>query len=382
MKFYLHAYTPGPGGMLEHITRALRDLGHDAAQLPKNTVLSPEQIDSITGCDLLVLGGPDSDPPGGDYIRSQLRLIEKAISLGIKIVVIEDVPGSSGRPKIKSYAPDIECVLRSAGGEQSGADVHDFGYSYSTYIGPPPHWKATRDASMAASREDVRVRLRKSGISGDEPIAANDVVIFFSGIKHPPLINRILRGLVDAGRQVAGSHFVLYFREHPAEKPKEPSESASRKDREQYKYSLAIYNDTIEKRHEIMKGAPWVVYDPTGKITQAEAIKASDLFIATSGATDSLVVAHEDVGIVAGYYTDADVRKNLIDSGIKDGYWPPAELGGVYKFGPNNFEEAIRLLLSEEGKEAVRAKQRQNFPAPTTWDTAPKIATFLESLVK
>jgi len=356
MKILFYAYTPGPAGCLELISKALAAAGHIATQAPRGAPISEIHLTDARVSDAIVIGGPDSM-----YIESHLELAKAASRHNVPLIVIEDVPGTSMRPQFRPFAEKVVCVLIA--NPSMEAEVRAFGYSDVRYIGPPPHWGKTRDDIHKADKQKVRAAYRKRLANGQlYPLAEGDIVIGYSGIKQHAINRTILEGLVAAGAD-GSSHRFLRFRPHPAE-PKD---------------AVAIH-----ERNKFLEVLPAIVVVEEGvKLSPAEEIVGADIPIFAVGATDSIVCSYPDVGIAAGYFYDADCTEYMIKQlGIEGGRWAPADLGGVKLInGPEEFSEALQFLLSTEGKRALRETQLKNFPAPPTWDTADFYASAVVDVV-
>ncbi len=350
MRFLLFAFTPGPDAMLKLIAAALNAILHKAVVLKTGAPIENDAVDRVDECDALVLGGPDSA-----YPEHQRRLVERALSLGKPIIILEDIPGSSRRPWFKEYAPRVRQVLLAMPGEQWKQQSSDHGYPEVLHVALPPHWGVAYEAMTSGmSKEALRRSFQKYRGNVSMPLAAEDRVVFFNGIKNHPINTTIIRLMREAGERVLEDRFVMGFRPHP----REPEDGAA-----------------VALREKLLQGV-WLL--ETGEATQPQIIKSVDIPVFTGGATDSIVAAY--ARLIPAHYVDGTVVEYMEhEGGHKDGKWFVAELGGVYPIrSQEQFEPALRVLLSPEGQEELHRTQEANFPPPfPSSETARAIAKHL-----
>jgi len=212
------------------------------------------------------------------------------------------------------------------------------------------------------SARNIRKKFTSDGsmmyVGGDE------IIILVQGQKDPLVNNTILSVVCTAGPRVLGdTHFVLGFRKHPGEKPETPEE-------------VEVFERALAKRTKLLEKV-WMLDD---ECTLSEAIASAGITIFHGGPNESIVGAYARKPIA--YYYDAGVRRYLLNNGFGDSWFVP-ELGGAYKIDePYEVEKCIRTLIYVDGRRALRALQEENFPLPETWDTAPLIVDFLETVAR
>jgi len=363
--------------MLKQIAEAVTLKGHIAFTAPFN---EPPPIEAFLGCDVLVLG------PSSRDIEGELSLLEACLAHRpeMQVYVVEDVPGGPmARPAfVKAGWPTkVAGLFLAMPQPQWRKMAKQLGYQKIEYVGPPPHWGPAYETMT--SGPNIRDRLYKNNGVRTEPIFLADEVFFFGGTKNSLVTNRVLGALKKAGMNFAGSKFVLGFKAHPGEQPKAPSPEASHDDWQAYRSALLYYEGMIDERYEILAGGIWNLDFSDAEVDSSVLLpalmKAVDVPILTSGATDSIVAAYARLS--AGWYFDANIREDLLRLGIPDGKWFVSELGGVHTIhSPESFEDAIHFLLSPEGKKSLRESQEANFPLPKDedWDTAPIIVRCIE----
>lgn len=344
MKIGFYAITVGPAAMLKLIADAAVARGHEVVIGERLKPVPDNQLPEFQQCDVVLIGTSSLG------IEEELKLVQ-TLPPTTKIVVVEDVPGSSLRPRAKEILDRVSMVIVAM--PQWVKTAEEFGYARACYLGPPAHWKTSYDAMTRGRNRRAEFRKRCPGL--EHPLAPDDVVFFYGGIKEHLLNNRILRVIAEAGQVLLGDRFVLCFKNHPGEP-----------------------NDLVAfaERTAILEGH-WVLAAWNG-LTLPEIVKSVDVPIFTSGATDSIVAAY--ARLPALYYTDELVREYRVSIGSPEGRWFVADLGGVMTInGPSMAEAAIRRFLSPEGKQYLRKKQETNFPLPESWDSAPRIIEFVES---
>jgi hypothetical protein len=302
--------------------------------------------------------------------ENELNLLQRLPN--VPVVVVEDVPGASLRPKAEGFFKKRSATALVALSQWRKFAL-DFGYDRVEYLGPPPHWGPSY--RIMTEGEDLRSQFRKRDRGITAPLGSEDEVIFFGGIKDSSIVNRVLRLMREAGIGDSDEP-ILGFKDHPGEEPKRPGENASKKEKDVFGTRYEKYIDAKEERDQILSGA--AMFD-SGKATLPQIIRGVDLTIFTGGSTDSIIAAYARLPIA--YFTDEEVVADYNLQVGRPGSWFVAELGGAYVFRPDNFVGGIQVLRTHEGRAALREMQKQNFPLPGDWDTASRIVRFLEEEV-
>lgn len=386
MHIGLFAYDVGPGAMLRMIAETAKKRGHTVTIAPPQRPAASENggeytllVPELASCDVLIIGGPASYQP-----EEEARLLK---SLPDKpFFVVEDMPGTSLRPKFPH-----ELVERSAGVflamPQWARQVEEAGYSQVEYIGPPPHWGSLFETITGPSIRDqlYKTMLTEDGGTHSEPVWSDDKILFFCGTKDSIVNNEVLARLCAAGKNLLRrEQFVLGFKPHPGERPKEPAQNASHEEWDVYWQRQSAYVHACDDRQKILSGAVWHLDFRTVRVRNdlllATLIKSVDVPVVTGGTTNSIAAAYARIAV--GYYDAGSVVEYNQKHGMSDGrLFFVAELGGVLVLDgreQGRFEEGIQSLLSEEGRAKLRETQEKNFPLPETWDTAPLIIERIE----
>lgn len=328
-----------------------------------------ERIAEFRTCDVVVVQIGSLQP------EQEIRLIE-ALD-GIPIILVEDVPGVALRPKAKHIAGQIAAVFTAMPLDNLGWQKHydDFGYGGRThYIGPPPHWGPSYELMLGSKLRLNLVKVRDGGIETD--LDTDDVLVFMGGNKTPAYNNAALRSLKAGTLKAVGDRAVICFKEHPGERPRNPGENAPDADRAKYVAMKATYDAMLEERHQLLQDV-WVC--KPGMASMPELIRVADVSILTGGQTDSIPAVY--ARLVSVTLMTPDMVTTLQELGLPNGEWPTSKVGASHEIkGPLQIADAISYVLSPEGKAALRTAQEEHFPIPTTWNTAPAIVEFLESL--
>jgi len=295
--------------------------------------------------------------------QEELGLAEGLFLRGIPVVIIEDVPGSSLRPKAKSFAPKAAALIIAL--ESAWIDAHDFGYQPQRihYLGPPPHWSVSYRQMMGVDRGAARSSLTVRRGEELQPLVLDDVLVYVPGTKMPLVVNAMLRCAIDAGKALFGHRFVLGFASHPGEKPENPEEE------EMFAQAFA---DRVQIREGVREA-------DVSRLTNPQRYAIADLSVISGGPTESIVAAYARNTRMA-YYRDENTTAFLAASGVEGGKWFVAELKAAMLIEPHNYMGRIQFLMSDVGQKLIRAQQEEHFPLPEIWDTAPVIVDLLEKV--
>jgi len=137
MKVGLYAFDKGPSNVLKLVDEAARSKGHETVTFPPLTQgVAASRAEEMFDCNVLALGFSS--------FQTQEELMLAGTVLQYKpetpIVVIEDVPYSSLRPKAKPFAHRVAVVLTPLNNEAIKQRINRFGYERVEYVGPAPHW--------------------------------------------------------------------------------------------------------------------------------------------------------------------------------------------------------------------------------------------------
>lgn len=361
MNIGLYAFDKGPSNVLKLIEDAARSRGHETVMFPPLMQgVAASRAAEMFDCNVLVIGFSSFQT------QEETGLIEAVLQQKpeIPVVVPEDVPGSSLRPKAKSFAPRVTAVLTPIDNEAIKEGIYRFGYKRVECLGPAPHWGPSYKQMISAGNVREKLRKRFPSDAFTMEFEEGDKIILVQGQKDPLVNNTILSVVRTAGLGLLGEkHLVLGFRKHPGEKPETPEEEE-------------IFERAFVKRTKLLERV-WML---EGECTLPEAIASADITIFHGGPNESIVGAYARQPIA--YYYDAGVRRYLINNGFGDTWFVP-EVGGAFKIDePNDVEGCIRTLLTSEGREELRTVQEEHFPLPETWDTAPLIVGFLETITR
>ncbi|TSC63097.1 MAG: hypothetical protein G01um101448_1000 [Parcubacteria group bacterium Gr01-1014_48] len=304
----------------------------------------------------MVVGGPAS------YDTEEETDILWHLSFTVPIIVLEDTPGSSGRPKFEKFRQCTTAVILAM--EQWREQVAALGYVRSEYFGLPQHWKATYDALTTSSdmQQEFRKSRKMSALLLDRPVCPDDMIVSFGCVKHAGLNNLVISHM-QVAFLLAQGRIVLAIKTRGDEK---------------------IGEAELEQRNAMLQSTNGAWLLDFGSASLTEILRASKIAVFTGGATDSIAYALARKPAI--YCTSKLVRELNMLQGVPDGgEWFVAKLGGNLVVdldaGPFGFVQAVSALLTDEGCEDLRAQQEATFPAPpAVWDTAPKIAVFLEQI--
>ncbi len=353
MKVGFVAYDMGPSKYTKIVADEMVKRHEIVFVPPQKKDLIEEYGAQLALCDLIVLGGPASFDT-----EIETGLLD-ALPADIPLVILEDVPGSCLRPKFKKYASRAEVVI--VGMEQSARGALQFGYQTTEYLGFPQHWKSGYDALVSADKVTARARFNKSRriVVGGTVLESSDKIFSYGCVKHAGINNLILAYMMI----VADDATVLAFKTRSDEKLN---------DRE------SGFRESLLR----LQKESWFL--DLGNATLTEVLCASDIAIFSGGATDSISCALARRPAI--YCTSNEVRAVNRQQGIpEDGEWFVAKIGGNLVVdmdgGPGAFCSAVRSLLTEEGRTALRIAQEAAFPTPPViWNTAVNIALYLEEL--
>lgn len=293
-----------------------------------------------------------------------------------KVVIIADVPSSELRPKAQTWVqaqrelPQSQRKLKALllALEDSREAAIRFGYPPEDiyYLGPPPHWGVSYRQMTEINIVAVRAEIRKRrGEEESQPLAEGDCLVYVPGTKITVVVNAMLRGVVETCTEIFSERFVLGFVPHPGERAESPDEEVP-------------FAAAMAERQQLLDG---LFLADVAKFTNPQRYAIADLVVASGGPNETISAAYARNDRVA-YYKDENTITALAASGAEGGKWFVPEFGGAYGFGPESFREAIGLVTSPEGRARTRAQQEKNFPLPETWDTAPLIVDFLETVAK
>lgn len=352
-----YAYDVGPANVLKLVAQATEKRGHKTIVFPPQVRgLALQRASEMYECRSVMVGLSAFQAQEECLLLTDLYLNYPPDL--VAAIVLEDVPGSSMRPKARRFASTFDSVLIALPGVQK--EVEQFGYRRVEYKGPPPHWGTSYNGMEEG--EMLRSQFVKIGKNGEAALQPNDVFVFVPGSKNPDAVNAMLREAVSAGLSAIGSdHFVVGFRKHPGEKAEKPEEEE-------------FFRKAFAEREEILKGLTQV---NTDGLTNPQLVGASDITVFTGGPTESIVRAYRRGRML--YYTDDSNREAMRLQG-NDGKWFVAELGAAHQVEAGEMAEGMRMLLDADGARAIRAKQEEYFPLPDTFDTAPVIVDYIEEL--
>ena len=373
MRVGFYSYDVGPSRALGVVAEEAKRRGHEVVVFPPQIRgYAQEHFDEMLDRDIFVLG------LSSFQTQEELALVD-VLALHCPLVNVEDVPWSSLRPKARAAAG---LFTRNFIGLPSVVGVAlQFGYQENALlcVGPPPHFARVYE-EMIADREGVRVRFKARNQKGDltdvSPLA---VVLYVPGTTQPQLTNDLLEGALLAGqRLVDPDHLSVIFRPHPGERPETEDEKP-------------MYEREFARRESLLNEIFWRV--ETGGLSHAQIVGAQDVITCwTGGPTESILGAYAGVDSVF-LYNDL-CRQMLVDQGTSyvrsdqewpsepNGRWFVAELGATIKVTDHDeMERAISQLLTYDEKLKIRVFQRNFFPLPQSWDTAPLIVNELERIV-
>lgn len=360
MKIGLYGFDVISEKVLKIIADAAVKKGHDTVMFPSQEPgIAAKRKEEMRDCDVVAM------KLASFQTEEELVLADYLLSHTVPIVVVEDVPGSSLRPKAKEFASHAAAVLVTHPAYIKKALA--FGYCHAYYIGPSPQWGAGYREMLEATEKRSSLLNTLHSVRGDvsESISEkDDVILYVPGSKHHGPDTEILRCVRDAGVKIFGDdRLVLGFAEHPGEKKQMEKDHVN---------SALVY----AKRADILKGVRTL---DRGTLSNAQMVALAHLTVFSGGPNESWIGAYAR-SCIAYFYND-DVRALLRGQGEEGGSWPVAELGGAYIInGPEEMESAIKHLFTEAGRNELRVAQEKAFPLPETWNTAPKIVKFLEKV--
>ncbi len=326
--------------------------------------IAAERKDEMRGCDVGLVG------LSSYQTQEELELLD-----ALKwVVIIADVPTSELRPKAQQWVQaqrDLPRSQRKLKGlllalEASRDGAIRFGYPAEDiyHLGPPPHWGVSYRQMVEIDAQTVRAGLCKRHGDGEpQSLTAEDFLVYVPGTKITPVVNAMLRSVIQVGREILGDRFALGFVRHPGERPESPKEETP-------------FAEAMEERQHLLEGLTRVdLYD----VTNPQRYAVADRIVYSVGPNESIAGAFARNDRMV-YYRDENTIAALAASGSEGGKWFVAELGASYVITPQTYREGLRFFFGPDGPASVRAKQEEHFPLPETWDTAPAIVDFLEEI--
>lgn len=337
-----------------------KEAGNEIVFVPsQRRGLALEYGPQLATCDLVVVGGPAS------LETEQETEILEYVPTTVPIIVLEDIPGSSGRPKFEKFRSRTTAVILAM--EQWREQVTALGYIRSEYFGLPQHWKAIYDALVApldgTERQDFSRKKETPAFELNLSLRSDHAIISFGCVKNAECNNLVISHMQVASL-LSRDRIILAIKTRGDEK-------LSDADRQ-------VRNTLLQS----VDGA-WLL--DFGSASLTEILRASSIAVFTGGATDSIAYALARKPAI--YCTSKLVRELNMAQGVPDGgEWFVSKLGGNLVVdldaGPFGFVQAVSSLLTNEGRDDLCTQQEAAFSAPpAVWDTASKIAEFLQKVV-
>jgi hypothetical protein len=179
----------------------------------------------------------------------------------------------------------------------------------------------------------------------------------------------MLLAIRDAALEVCGDRLVFHFAAHPGEKPQLGEET--------------VYQWALSAREDILREKPLNFLDTEiTRLTPPQRVAVSDLTVfGGGGPTESIAAAYARK--VTAYW-NVQVQNVLGAQVAKAESWFVTALGGTYPLesaDPQKLQVDLQYLLSEEGKDALRERQKQHFTPPDHWDNREAIIEYIENLI-
>ncbi len=204
---------------------------------------------------------------GCSYERPEARVTLAALNENPSLVpvLVEDFPGTAGNflhlPQMQELVQRgvYACTII---GDQNEALLRA-GFKGVTTVGLPDHWTDSVWQMQQARLDRQAGKILKETNGVAMPVNEHDAVVYFSGLKDPPLELEILKELY-AQASVGGKNLLIAFRAHPGEKriigeieEKRRQGSALPADLE----TLKIVQEAIAERDGLVAQHPRVIVD-------------------------------------------------------------------------------------------------------------------------